>query len=115
LKLIAQDWMTPAALAELLGVDVATLANWRSRDAGPRYLKVGKNIFYPECDVESWLQSVRCGEEPTEHATKKSERRLVLASLDQRTGVHRQHRTAGHKTSRERRQEMRGREEAGID
>jgi hypothetical protein len=40
--------MTPEQVAERWSVNVATLANQRSRGVGPRYRKIGKLIRYPE-------------------------------------------------------------------
>lgn len=47
--------LTPEALAEYLGdVSVDTLREWRRRDRGPAWLKVGKHIRYRWQDVEAW-------------------------------------------------------------
>ncbi|WP_413800120.1 helix-turn-helix transcriptional regulator [Streptomyces iranensis] len=50
--------LTPVQLADELGVSVGTLANWRWRGEGPRYLKLGSGrsspIRYQREDVDAW-------------------------------------------------------------
>lgn len=49
---------TPAELAERLDVSVGTLANWRWRGEGPRYVKLGaarsSRVRYRAEDVTAW-------------------------------------------------------------
>ena len=47
--------MTPQQLAAYIGVPVQTLANWRYRNDGPRWLKVGRHVRYAMADIERWL------------------------------------------------------------
>lgn len=47
-----------------LGVPEGTLAQWRHRGIGPRYIKVGKHVRYDERDVLAWLEANRRGGEP---------------------------------------------------
>jgi len=49
--------LTPAELAERLGVSVRTLTDWRYRGIGPRFLKVGVHIRYRVADVLAWEQT----------------------------------------------------------
>ena len=42
-------------VAELLGIPVATLANWRASGKGPPYLRVGRHVRYRNVDVEAWI------------------------------------------------------------
>ncbi len=44
-----------ADVAELLGIPVATLANWRASGKGPPYLQVGRHVRYRTVDVETWI------------------------------------------------------------
>lgn len=47
---------TPAALAEYLDRNEKTLAEWRYRGVGPKYLKIEHgHIRYRQADVEAWL------------------------------------------------------------
>ena len=43
--------------AKALGVKVQTLANWRSDQQGPRYVKVGRLVYYRRADISAWLAS----------------------------------------------------------
>jgi len=48
--------LTPAAVCQRYKnkVSVKTLSNWRSRKAGPAYIKVGAAVFYKPEDLEKW-------------------------------------------------------------
>ncbi len=50
-----ESLIRPTDLAELLGVPVATLANWRCAGKGPPFLKVGRYVRYRPRDVERWI------------------------------------------------------------
>jgi predicted DNA-binding transcriptional regulator AlpA len=41
--------------ANILHVQRATLADWRFKKRGPRYLKVGRFVFYRRSDISTWL------------------------------------------------------------
>ncbi len=45
-----------AKAAELPGIAVATLDNWRSKKRGPVYLKIGGSIKYRLKDIEKWMR-----------------------------------------------------------
>lgn len=48
--------LTPADLAEMLGVEVATLVDWRYRRQGPPWIKLGhRTVRYRRTSVERWL------------------------------------------------------------
>lgn len=47
--------LTVQQLAARLGVPVATVYAWNSRDLGPRRLRLGKHLRYRESDIEAWL------------------------------------------------------------
>jgi excisionase family DNA binding protein len=50
--------MTPAEVAELLGVTEGTLAHWRvSGTTGPNFTKVGGRVRYRRTTVEQWLEA----------------------------------------------------------
>ena len=42
-------------LAALIGANRNTLAQWRFRGTGPRYIKRGRIILYRRSAVEEWL------------------------------------------------------------
>lgn len=51
-------------VAEQIGVTVQTLATWRTRGAGPPYIKLGRMVRYRPEDIAAWVESqVRAGPE----------------------------------------------------
>jgi len=46
--------LTPQELADRWRMDSQTLANWRTRGAGPNYIKLGGIILYPLVMVEAY-------------------------------------------------------------
>jgi hypothetical protein len=48
--------MTPQALVDRwqASITLVTLATWRSRKLGPRYIKIGGRVLYPLDGVEEW-------------------------------------------------------------
>lgn len=42
-------------LSSLLGVDLRTLAVWRSQKRGPAVVKLGRGVFYRRADVDAWI------------------------------------------------------------
>jgi excisionase family DNA binding protein len=55
---LSPSLLSPAQLAEELGVPITTLYNWRWRNLGPRSLKVGRHIRYRRADIDQWLDSL---------------------------------------------------------
>lgn len=53
------DWLTPAEAAVLLKREVRTLANWRSKQKGPRHYSRGRWIEYRRSDIDEWLSQER--------------------------------------------------------
>lgn len=47
--------LTPEQASEYLSIPIGTLANWRYRGEGPRYVKAGRLIRYRAVDLDSWL------------------------------------------------------------
>jgi len=45
---------TPTEVALYLRRTVGTLANWRCRGEGPRYVKAGARVAYRWQDIEAW-------------------------------------------------------------
>lgn len=50
------DLLTPTKLAEILKTNENTLANWRTSQRGPRFVKVGTSVRYRRSDVDSWIE-----------------------------------------------------------
>lgn len=48
--------LTPKEAAERLGFALSTLANWRVRGYGPRYIKVSSRILYPEREIKAFFE-----------------------------------------------------------
>lgn len=44
-------------VAELLGVTVSTLRNWRLRGEGPPAVRMGAEYRYRESVIEAWVQA----------------------------------------------------------
>ena len=49
--------LTPADVSKRLRVPLSTLANWRYRNQGPEYTKVGRNVRYPEDALDRFLKN----------------------------------------------------------
>ncbi len=47
----------PASAGPYIGYSVKTLAIWRSRGTGPKFIKVGGRVFYRTADLDEWLAS----------------------------------------------------------
>lgn len=47
--------LTEETVADVLGVEVSTLASWRSLGKGPRAVKLGKRVFYTNDAIASWI------------------------------------------------------------
>lgn len=48
------ELFTAAALATRWEMSPGTLSNWRIAGKGPKFIKVGKKIFYRITDVRDW-------------------------------------------------------------
>lgn len=49
--------VTPKMFEEKFDVPVNTQNDWRSKGRGPKFLKVGRTVYYPREDVLAWLKS----------------------------------------------------------
>jgi len=49
--------LNPDEVAELLQVPVRTLEQWRYRNVGPPYRKVGRHIRYLQSKVMEWFEN----------------------------------------------------------
>ncbi len=52
-------YMTPVDVADLLGVPVETVYQWRRKRTGPRGFRVGRHLRYDPADVRAWVDSLR--------------------------------------------------------
>ena len=66
--------ITPADLAEMLGLAVQTIYNRRSAGASmPPCVRIGRVVRFPSSGVESWLTAQ--AEQPLQRATQSTRRR----------------------------------------
>jgi predicted DNA-binding transcriptional regulator AlpA len=60
--------LRPEDTAEVTGLSVETLAQWRSQGKGPPYVKISRNcVRYRQCDLDGWLAEriVRTDQDPS--------------------------------------------------
>ncbi|MFE0628843.1 helix-turn-helix domain-containing protein [Actinacidiphila glaucinigra] len=50
-------YLTPVDLADLLGVPVETVYQWRRKHTGPRGFRVGRHLRFDPEDVRVWVES----------------------------------------------------------
>lgn len=48
--------LTPAEAAEMLGLDLSTLANWRCERRRVPFVKIGRTVRYRLADIEKLLE-----------------------------------------------------------
>lgn len=51
--------MSIDTLAEIIGVPIKTIKDWRLRGEGPAAYKIGNHLRYAPSDVRAWLQRCR--------------------------------------------------------
>ena len=49
---------TVEELAEFVGVPATTLYHWRGEGKGPKAIRVGRYLRYPEGEIEKWLDEL---------------------------------------------------------
>ncbi|MGW0486588.1 helix-turn-helix transcriptional regulator [Streptomyces olivaceus] len=50
-------YLTPLDLADLLGIPVETVYQWRRKQTGPRGFRVGRHLRFDPEDVRVWVES----------------------------------------------------------
>ena len=53
------DLLTIRQAADLLGIPVKTLYNWRAASRGPRSFRIGRSIRYTRTDLAAWVAAQR--------------------------------------------------------
>lgn len=48
-------YLTPEHVAKKLGISEGTLANWRAKNMGPRWLTISNRVAYREDAVNSYI------------------------------------------------------------
>lgn len=47
--------LSPAELADYLGIPLQTLYQWRHRGEGPPGYRIGRHVRYRSSDIRAWL------------------------------------------------------------
>ena len=50
-----KELLSPAELADYVGVPVRTVYQWNHSGTGPAPIKIGRHVRYRATDVESWI------------------------------------------------------------
>ena len=58
-KASLNDLLRPEEVADLTGLSIETLAQWRSQKRGIPYLKIGRAVRYDLADVQAYLEGCR--------------------------------------------------------
>ncbi len=56
-RTLPERYLTPLDLADLLGIPVETVYQWRRKRTGPRGFRVGRHLRYDPEDVQAWVTS----------------------------------------------------------
>ncbi len=56
---VIPDLLTPEDVAEITGLSLDTLAQWRSQRRGIPYLKTGRAVRYDPAEVQAYLEPCR--------------------------------------------------------
>ena len=54
-----RKYLKPIKAAEKIGVTVATMANWRWKEVGPPFYRVGGLILYEDREIDAWISAGR--------------------------------------------------------
>ena len=66
------NFLTPDEAAAMLRMSKHTLADWRSRQVGPRWVKMSATrVLYRQCDLQEWI------EENVVHGNQRAKRKLA--------------------------------------
>lgn len=55
---LPERYLTPADVAELLGVPVETLYQWRRKRTGPPAFRVGRHLRYDPARLRQWIDNL---------------------------------------------------------
>lgn len=51
------DILTDNELAAALDVSLKTLKHWRAQGQGPKYVRLGRGVFYRRKDITEWINA----------------------------------------------------------
>ncbi|MFF3496310.1 helix-turn-helix transcriptional regulator [Streptomyces sp. NPDC002795] len=54
---LPERYLTPVDVADLLGVPVETVYQWRRKRTGPKGFRVGRHLRFDPADVRAWVES----------------------------------------------------------
>ncbi|MFH8662626.1 helix-turn-helix domain-containing protein [Streptomyces afghaniensis] len=57
-RTLPERYLTPADVAELLGVPVETLYQWRRKRIGPPAFRVGRHLRYDPVRLRQWVDGL---------------------------------------------------------
>jgi hypothetical protein len=72
-------YLKPAKAAEKIGVTVATMANWRWKEVGPPFYRVGGLILYEDREIDAWISA---GRQSTGDANQCEPRSALVTSSE---------------------------------
>ena len=55
---------TEGELADMLDLKLETIRAWRSEKQGPKWIKLGKGVYYRAADIADWIESPHSVQEP---------------------------------------------------
>ena len=61
-----QKLLNTREVADLLGISPNTLDIWRTKNRGPRFIKVGRYVRYQQTDLENFIKDNKRGPSDTE-------------------------------------------------
>jgi excisionase family DNA binding protein len=56
---VLPELLTPEEVAEITGLSLDTLAQWRSQRRGLPYLKIGRVVRYDPAEIQAYLERCR--------------------------------------------------------
>jgi excisionase family DNA binding protein len=51
------ELLTPKEAGQYLKISVVTLAGWRSKGRGPKFMKTGRHVKYAKEDLDKYLKA----------------------------------------------------------
>ena len=57
-RTLPERYLTPADVAELLGIPVETLYQWRRKRTGPPAFRVGRHLRYDPARLREWVDGL---------------------------------------------------------
>jgi hypothetical protein len=98
MRFLREELMSPEALASNFDLSTTTLADWRSQNKGPSYMKIGRRIWYPKPFVAAWAETQIM---ETDHGTKKTKRQVAFPDQGGREKLRGNNRFGRHRTQHE--------------